>query len=858
MIKLSSVKFYNGADSRESLPSRRHHQVNLIEGGAVPDSSQFTKQPAKVVIDLVVLSHVRAKKLFSGLSTVICCSVLALIVFFNPAAYGTSDVAHEWEKLPSIIKSIAQKNGISMILCVNGEKIGLHLIRFDKKQIYINDIGQILKKHNWPVKREFSALLNGVFQHGVEYNTHRELSGTDIVLKAQLYLSKNKLVLHLNNKVFSVPQKTKYLRPPSNSVSGVLQYTLLSERYMNSNNNLLQYNSIMRKGISGFYINGEIATGQPKYQGQYHINNIYYKVNTGNIAAKIGFLSSVQDIKLPQGILQPILPGKVITIYSTNDALRTKHNVYDPNLQISVPMSGLAKIYMHTTLISTQVLHPGINQINTLSFPSGVYGIKVDVYYGSTKAYTKHVMVYKNFNYNFLTKRSGFRYTAGLLKGSTDVNDEKYNIFYFSSINSIKLGNSILLTNNLFDLHDQSFDVLQLMWHPQKSLPEISYNKLLLGKHQFYRFSLEYGAKNFSLHADYSKTSIPHSRRIYNIINGPSFGLSYTFSEQIPVQLSYVHAEKYNLFDVTLPITYKSLFTSLRIDYSTYNHQSYWDLGIDLSYAFGESQTLSLDLNNTKDYVQNDLRYSHGRGPGGWNVDSIDLTNYLVQNQNNTPRSRINAQFSNPYFTASISKSYKYFSASIAGLLAFSHKHMQFSSKTYARGGVIFNMDTNNKNIETGLFHVDGYPAPAKPGLNFIPLTTYNEHSFGVYQDQSLGYKLEKDVQSNLSIYPGSIAYIRAKLTSIIHIIGRVVNCEGGGVGKENIASSIETTKSDKAGYFELKADIGSPWIRVKSSNMVFKVSPLLNNVNNIVVKTFRLCSGDGIAQGHTFLHKMG
>jgi hypothetical protein len=662
-------------------------------------------------------------------------------------------------------------------------------------------------------------------------------------------LSKNTLALYLNNKVFRVPQKKTYLRPPSDRVSGVLQYALLSERHMHNNNNLLQYESTIRKGISDLYINGDIATGQPKNQEQSHIYNMYYKANIKNVAAKIGLLSSVEDIKLPQGILQPILPGKVVTIYSTNDALRVKHDVYNPNLQVSVPMSGFAKIYIHNTLISTQVLHPGINQVNTINFPSGVYGVDIDVYYNDTKIYTKHAMVYKNFNYNFLTKRSGFRYTAGILKGSNDVSDEKYDIFYFSSINSIKLGNSILLTNNLFDLHDQSFDVLQLMWHPQKSLPQVSYSKLLLGRHQFYRLSMEYMANNFSLHADYSKTSIPHHRRIYNIINGLSFGLSYTLSDQIPLQLSYEHAEKYNLFSITLPITYKSLFTSLRMDYSTYNHQSDWSFGINLSYMFGESEAIGLDSEIAADDVQNDLSYSRARRPGEWNVDSIDLTNDLVQNQNNRPLNRINATFSSPYFIASISNSYKDFSASIEGLVAFSHNHIQLSSETYAKGGVIFNMDTNNKNTEMGLLHIDGYPTPVKPGLNFIPLTTYNEHSFRVDQDQSFGYKLKKNIEHTSSIYPGSVAYLRGKLTSIIYIIGRLVDCEGGGVGKKNITSSIETTRSDNRGYFELQANRYAPWIKVKNSNIVFKVKPSLNlnKGSHIVVKQFRICSGDGI-----------
>ena len=225
------------------------------------------------------------------------------------------------------------------------------------------------------------------------------------IFLANLDLQSLKLSFYIDHNLFQTQGSSKviYLPDPyKRYLSSVFKYNMnVSQNFGALQNNSvasLAVNNITGFGKTHLDTSGYLATGSNDSSAS--LSQIQLIHDFKNTSAAIGFNNSASVFGNSSLNLTYAYSGGMLGAawYSTANMIQNKSSSSINPILIFLNQQSTVRIYRGSQLLSVQNYNIGSHEIDTSSFPSGVYQIKIEIYSGANLIRTEVQTVNKPFN----------------------------------------------------------------------------------------------------------------------------------------------------------------------------------------------------------------------------------------------------------------------------------------------------------------------------------------------------------------------------------------------------------------------------------------------------------------------------
>ncbi|ATL91585.1 hypothetical protein CK911_01355 [Aeromonas sp. CU5] len=532
-------------------------------------------------------------------------------------------------------------------------------------------------------------------------------------------------------------------------------------------------------------------------------------------------------------------------------------------LIVSMPATGEVRVYKNDRLIHIATLNIGRHTLDTTSFPSGVYEVKVETVIAGQVRDTKTYRVNKPAN-----GHGGAQWVWQLWAGDAEheqLNAQNENV---SDYSDAKEGSSeeraaVGGVNLSSTFGEVTWDA-NLYRNPTSWVAEVG--------------SGWQATDWLSFDGQWMKSAQGGHRALYQVNISPEWGPTLTITSERGQddEDEYQQTRSYGVdqaqLSVPLPeqIPGGSLNLGYNIDREYDEHswnidytQSLFDydlfsLSLDtgLDRTLGEEATTNyyvslnaslamggaVDIGMSEQNGTKTASFSAGMGLDGFfNYVSIDAQGELADEHIESPSTSLRTSYENGYVSGSasigLSQDNVSLSNSSSGTLAFNSDGIAPGVGGGESGFMVVMPNyIEDKELE---FMVDGTPTPLHAGANFVAAQPYIEHDVTVQVTNDAQASYDVLTEDELfTLYPGNVSTIKPVVKQMVTVFGRLVDESGTAIANASIKNHIGETVTDAQGAFSIDVDASIPEVEVDSSQTgTFKVAMAIPAASGGVVR---------------------
>ncbi|MDA0910190.1 MAG: TcfC E-set like domain-containing protein [Proteobacteria bacterium] len=774
----------------------------------------------------------------------------------QPTAPKKMSIAIDWHSVPAFFKKIILENGVKLDVYEAQKKITSLQFLIKDNLLRLNNPNDLTATLN--LKNQAKKYLNNYLQQGIPLNTAVLCPadstwctpGKALFMYSGLSFDKSQSNIYLSPELFAIQRvKKKEGVLADSTVSNFANLFTYSGNfdYSNDDNNQNYYfqlnNTLSYKNsrlISQFYLGADNSTADLGVNGimlQHDFSNVQLSAGYNNSmlfsgsalafnylpnASTLGFqLSSFNSRQLSTGV-QSLTP---ITLYFN---------------QISQ-----IQVYKEGRLIYTQSYPMGMHDIDTTSFPMGIYPVTVKIYHGSQLISAKTYQINKPYSLQNLGDNS-YQYT--LMAGIAS-NNNFDNTFRLHDFNLPYLGGGyqqFITTITEAQLSGYVIDHLALgnigvIMTPKEWL-SINANAAAdegSGYNISTSANISYGfgssAISFSAQHQSSDDLSPFSisQNIFNISQqlSPFDGTFGTLSLNYAY---YTNSEMKNLtamYSVNLYNQYNWLIT-LNLNYSyqlnnntfsaSYGNSTATDRSIALSISYNFSNGSYLQSNNQADIDAHNLSSTVNWGVADQDSWLNNLNGTIQRNtQSGDMAYTVGTTLKNEYVTGNVSATHNSgtihdttYTGSISGSVVNDFNTIDLDQNDDENtSGLMVHM--NMPNTDNMLININNAEYRLHNGQNYIPLSPYKKYHYYLSESENDQNTLLYNREQRESIlYPGNIEKVNFTASPETIVMGQLKSTKGD-VNGDVIKNNVSQVSVDSYGYFIIPVSNITPTIEI-------------------------------------------
>lgn len=514
---------------------------------------------------------------------------------------------------------------------------------------------------------------------------------------------------------------------------------------------------------------------------------------------------------------------------------------------VFLPSSGIVHVYRDGRLLSIQNFSMGSHELDTSTFPNGVYNVEVKtIINGQESSSSTTAQINKTFSrQTSVTGKLSWQAFAGMLEYSkrsdNDVihPEDKTWLMGVAAAKNYAYLSGVGLTSTLYAFDQNAVAELEsnIAFTPNSNLTL----QTMFASDGSYRAAT---ALSYSLPKGYASfwgafDSSEMGDKLYFTDNKSySLGLSMNFNQLY---------NKLGLLSVSYSDDLKRDSKQINIEYfqTIYNNRY-----VDMQVRTGLQRSQYDNQQNLNDkYIYFDLRLPFAR----WFSAGINSRNRNVfanasykQNFNNHVVESVGLDFSQMVnrknneviadnFTASGYLGYK--AKYNSGNISVSGSRNSYSLNYTSQGSIATsgsNVVLGNDNLNSGVIiatglkdkgsmaaEINGQSFTLTGEKNFIPLAPYREYVIELMNDKSSvdSVSIAEGRKSRVVLYPGNVALLQPEVKQMVTVFGRVYYPNGEIAANANIHNHIGKTTTDDRGEFSLDVDKRYPVLTLVESN---------------------------------------
>lgn len=650
------------------------------------------------------------------------------------------------------------------------------------------------------------------------------------------------------------------LTPTVDTLTGVHRYNLgysfaHNRNSGHSDSNFLQLDSVVGASAHHMALNASLYNlGQPAQSGEIYRAMYERDFDDRRIAAGMVSTWDLQTL----GMVTGLSSARIYGASYGNQAQSRKQNASQSTtpVQVFMPANGEARVYRDGRLIGLQNLNIGNQNLDTSSFPSGVYNVTVEVYVDGRLTDTSTQRVTKLGGRTGFTREWGWQWWGGMMEDSYDGGDSPLlGISLARTLESLELAGTaygfndavVAESNTSWQATERLTAQLQTMLATDRSWRAAS--SLALQAHDNASLWLSQEKLNTGSALSVGETEL-YSAGVTLNLGGWISGLGQltfntTHDRQIGSDRSYVdyyqhlYAGRYGNL---------SMRASLQSDDSAFNNVKNKSITLDYSIPFDNLFSLGMSSNEQGQTTAN-LNYQK-RMDGIINLASFNASRMLHGSDTDN--------------------------MALAGTLGFEHRVIggtmtlgrgesgDVSGNLIARGALITAdgslLASHQSNagagivVQTGigqdgqmLAKVNGQDYPLQGEQTFLALQPYQE-----YEIELLNSKTGRDSydistgRQRYTLFPGNVATLDASssIKEMVTVFGVIRAEDGSPLANARIDNHIGTAMTNAAGEFSLDVDKNHPTLTFKHGDKFCEADMDLSNHTGAAWLGDILCKG--------------
>lgn len=619
------------------------------------------------------------------------------------------------------------------------------------------------------------------------------------------------------------------LTPTVDTLTGVHRYNLgysfaHNRNSGHSDSNFLQLDSVVGAGVHHVALNASLYNlGQPEQSGDVYRAMYERDFDDRRIAAGMVSTWDLQTL----GVVTGLNTGRIYGASYGNQSQSRKQNASQSTtpVQVFMPANGEARVYRDGRLIGLQNLNIGNQNIDTSSFPSGVYNVTVEVYVDGRLTDTSTQRITKLGGSLGFTQEWGWQWWGGLMEGSQNSGDSP--LLGLSLARSL---DAIELASTAYAFKEAAIAEARTSWQASDTLA--AQFQGMIASDNSWRF-----ASSLSLQA-HDNASLWLSQEKLKTGNTLTVGETELYSAGVTLNLggwitslgqltfNTTHDRQMNN-DRSYVDYYQHLYVgrfgnlsmraSLQSDSGTLSGFNNKSITLDYSIPFDNLFNLGMSSNEQGQTTAN-LGYQK-RMDGVINLASFNASKMMHGSDEHD--------------------------VALSGTLGFEHRVMggtmtvgrshngDMNGNVIARGALVTADDTlvassqstsgSGVLIQTGinadgqmLAKINGQDYPLQGEQTFLALPPYQE-----YEVELLNSKTSKDSydintgKQRHTLFPGNVATLDASNTikEIVTVFGVLRAEDGSLLANARIDNHIGTTVTNEEGEFSLDVDKANPML---------------------------------------------
>ncbi|MFG0834257.1 TcfC E-set like domain-containing protein [Aeromonas bivalvium] len=623
------------------------------------------------------------------------------------------------------------------------------------------------------------------------------------------------------------PDNRVALTPTVDTLTGVHRYNLGYSFINNpqsghSDSNFLQLDSTVGLGAHHMALDASLYNlGQPEQSGDIYRAMYERDLDDRRIAAGMVSTWDLQTL----GVVTGLTTGRIYGASYGNQAQSRKqaNNESTTPIQVFMPANGEVRVYRDERLIGLQNLAIGNQNLDTSSFPNGVYNVTVEVHVDGRLISTTTQRVTKLGGNLGFTREWGWQWWGGMMEGPQNSGDSP--LLGLSLARSL---DTLDLTSTTYAFKDAAVAEARASWQASEHLG--TQLQSMLASDRSWRL-----ASSLSLQA-HDNASLWVSQEKLVAGNILTVGETELYSAGITLNLGGWIS---GLGQLTFNTTHDRQMNSDRSYVDYYQHLYAGRYGNLSMRASLQSDSGTLDGFNNKsvtlDYsIPFDNLFSFGMSSNEQGQTKANLSY----------QKRMDGVINLATFNASrMVHGSDTHNMALSGSLGFAHRAMggsmtlgrghggDMNGNFIARGALITtehdviasgsSSSGSGLIINTGihsegqmLAKVNGQDYPLQGEQTFLPLSPYQE-----YEVELLNSKTGKDSydistgKQNYTLFPGNVATLDAGSTikEMVTVFGVLRAEDGSLLANARIDNHIGTTVTNEAGEFSLDVDKANP-----------------------------------------------
>lgn len=656
------------------------------------------------------------------------------------------------------------------------------------------------------------------------------------------------IIFNLTEESFAKKSESRHSTLSSSSIDSLT--SVVSYNFGVSGNNL---NDEINSSNTNSYLNIDSVTGLKEHNLQLGASAYNVGTNKSNVnVRKAVYVHDYNDRRLAFGILSgwdlqslgQVSALNTKRIWGASYGNKTSSSVIDNRRSFTpifafLPSAGEVRIYKDQRLISIQNFGLGNHEIDTRSFPSGLYDIDVEVVVNSevVSRTTQRVDKYSFFNQS---DKLQWQLWGGFMELPDSVMIDSVDsdpVTYLAGASLAQRLTYLHLSGSAYSFNGVA--VSEIAANFNQVGPFRLNNRLLVATDNSWRF-------NNSVDINLGKVGslwISHEKGKYGEkLNRPDAD-NYGYGINLPLSSLYyrlgslsasqrhdnINESKY--LDVNY---YQSLYSgkyghlSTRLGYNeqkssvhtTYNKS----IGFELNIPLGQSVTAGVTSNNNGNTLAN-LGYRRQFDEGIIRSTGINLSTPVNSNDSdNKVSSSGYVNYVTDYLSGSVyanRSSAGAWSGSMTGngRIGLTKEDVTFSATQGQSTGVL--IKTGLEKDQQLLTTINGREYRLKGDKNLITLDAYQDYSIALHNSKDTKDSFEIiESKKEVTLYPGNIyTYdVRNSIKELITVFGVLVQENGEVIGNTRLDNHIGSTITDAQGEFVIDVDKKFPIVTARTA----------------------------------------
>ncbi|HDX8346003.1 TPA: CS1-pili formation C-terminal domain-containing protein [Aeromonas dhakensis] len=747
-----------------------------------------------------------------------------------PASFASA--LHDGLSVPIYLHYRDKSNGTDSM---TEEPIGNATLVLKGKKLYLLNVNFSAGKQKNILSDELISVLSADNERPFDNSGKLTINTNAAMLLDLLSMQLN---IEVSRTAFSPPQstsKSSTLTPNVNELTSVHRYNLgysftqQGSGYQDSN--FAQIGSTFGHGAHHLFLDGAFYNmGETQQSGDLYKAMYERDIEGRRIAAGMVSAWDLQSL----GMVTAITSGNIYGASYGNQSQSSQKTTNESTspIQVFMPANGEVRVYREGRLIALQNLPIGNHALDTVSFPSGVYNVTVEVYVDGRLTDTTTQRVTKLGNNNQFVDSWGWQWWGGWIESSYD--GKSGSPLLGASMS--RTVDAVTFSGTSYGFKDAIVGEGSIQWHVHDQL-SLSLQTMLSSDGAWRAASNASWQVTNNLSVWASQEKLRNGRRLelseselYSVgtslnLGGwytglGQFSFSTTHDRQTGTERSYLdyyqhlYAGRYGNL---------SMRASLQSNEDGLGRLTNKSVTLDYSLPLGQLFSLGMSSNEQGQTTAN-LSYQQ-QLDGVVNQATLNAQRVLNGHSTNSPALSVTLGFEHRVIsgTATMGRTSDGDANGnliARGAIATTSDYLVASGKGEATAGLL--IDTGISEQGQMLAKVNGQDYLLQGERSFLALPPYQEYEVELLNSkQSLdSYDINTSKQS-YTLFPGNIATmnVRDNIKEMVTVFGVIKAEDGAPLINARLDNHIGTTITNQAGEFVLDVDKAFPVLTFRHSS---------------------------------------